>query len=756
MATLNFLHFNDVYRVQPFKLQPKSPETIDVTQWTSMLDEIRDQWPLRPDGKRDGLVLFSGDVFSPSVESSVTRGSHMVPVMNAIGPDISLTGNHDFDFGYPHLSKLIQDTNYPWILSNIIDSETSRVPEHLLEFYVFERSDVRIGVIGLVEKEWIATVSTWPSNFKYKDMAEVAIDLSRRLRDPEGEHKCDFIIALTHARVPNDIKLAKSINALSPSAQESQSIENIHGADIIFGGHDHLYYVSRGVTSWEGYDLDQEVLGGEEDHGDVLVVKSGTDFRDLSEIALELADTPEGSIRRKVIKTIRGKHHETKPGSKKSERVAKLLEDLLSSVSSALKAPVCKTDVELDVRSSIIRVQETVAANWFADVLRHAYDDALCLQTGGGSDGVFICAGTLRGDSIYGPGVVTLGDILEILPFEDPIVVLELDGEAIWAALEASLETWPAQEGRFPVISGFRVSWDSRRPAGQRVLGVWLLQEPSGGSTNTTPSHSGTASPIMSQSNSAASSKTSLLQSATSAMAQSSATLVDGDPIPRVKGGRKYSIVTREYMAQGHDGFLPLKGAKYLVDDESGQLMSAIVRKYLLGCRFVNRLSRMASMHHVNLLDPETTNLVSREKARQAHTSATHRSRSKSRDRLSAIRSLSPVKKDKGNTTPRAASPVQRAKSPAGRIGDMWRRVAGIALRWSRGHYRDHLRVTGREHMSDVDCFDGDRMRKGEFGGDQTKQQEKGQGAEELSGAEEDLVTIHPVVDGRLKDEGRK
>ncbi len=53
----------------------------------------------------------------------------------------------------------------------------------------------------LPSREWIATVSTWPSNFKYKDMAEVAVDLSKRLRDPEGEHKCDIIIALTHARL---------------------------------------------------------------------------------------------------------------------------------------------------------------------------------------------------------------------------------------------------------------------------------------------------------------------------------------------------------------------------------------------------------------------------------------------------------------------------------------------------------------------------------------------------------------------------
>ncbi len=44
-------------------------------------------------------------------------------------------------------------------------------------------------------------------------------------------------------------------------------------------------------------------------------------------------------------------------------------------------------------------------------------------------------------------GIVTLGDILEILPFDDPVVVLELDGESIWEALEAALGTWPAQEG---------------------------------------------------------------------------------------------------------------------------------------------------------------------------------------------------------------------------------------------------------------------------------------------------------------------
>lgn len=103
-----------------------------------------------------------------------------------------------------------------------------------------------------------------------------------------------------------DITLAKAVNALSPTHQDA-TFSTKHGVDLILGGHDHLYYASRGVSKWENYDTTQDVLGAETDVGDVLVAKSGTDFRDLSEIVLELVDAPEGSVRRKVIKSIHGK-----------------------------------------------------------------------------------------------------------------------------------------------------------------------------------------------------------------------------------------------------------------------------------------------------------------------------------------------------------------------------------------------------------------------------------------------------------------
>ena len=65
--------------------------------------------------------------------------------------------------------------------------------------------------------------------------------------------------------IPNDITLAKALFALSPSAQEKSTIASEHGVDLILGGHDHLYYVSRGVTEWKDYDTTQTVLGAEED-----------------------------------------------------------------------------------------------------------------------------------------------------------------------------------------------------------------------------------------------------------------------------------------------------------------------------------------------------------------------------------------------------------------------------------------------------------------------------------------------------------
>jgi hypothetical protein len=185
-----------------------------------------------------------------------------------------------------------------------------------------------------------------------------------------------------------------------------------------------------------------------------------------------------------------------------------MLKELLSSVEGTLQKPVCFTLTPFDARSEVVRTRETGLGNWAADVLMHAYAESLieggnqdffekekkengatpqvtaagdtneARKRKGGADAVIICGGTLRGDSQYGPGKITLGDILgkclvvpdenadfsEVLPFEDAMVCLEvclyltdtdtsentdyqIDGKGIWDTMESALSKWPAQEG---------------------------------------------------------------------------------------------------------------------------------------------------------------------------------------------------------------------------------------------------------------------------------------------------------------------
>lgn len=145
---------------------------------------------------------------------------------------------------------------------------------------------------------------------------------------------------------------------MTPTQQNTTSIVQEHGVDLLLGGHDHLYFVGKGCDAWENFDKNQEVLGAESDKGDTLVIKSGSDFRDLSEIMLELSSTPDGSVRNKVISKVTGKRHEILPELRSKESLGDLLKKLLKSVDSTLKAPVCEVTNTVDVRSGFIRLQE--------------------------------------------------------------------------------------------------------------------------------------------------------------------------------------------------------------------------------------------------------------------------------------------------------------------------------------------------------------------------------------------------------------
>ena len=126
--------------------------------------------------------------------------------------------------------------------------------------------------------------------------------------------------------------------------------------------------------------------------------------------------------------------------------------------------------------------------------------------------------------------------------------------------------------------------WDSRRPPGQRVISVHLDPEIGESTIDTSTFSPTTAGPAI------------------------NVTRDPAEEVKREKGGRMYRVVTREYLASGHDGYEMLKGNKYLIEDEGGQMMSTVVRKYLLGESAVNpslqTWLRQVLSHRITVREP--------------------------------------------------------------------------------------------------------------------------------------------------------
>lgn len=114
--------------------------------------------------------------------------------------------------------------------------------------------------------------------------------------------------------------MAKYFNALSPDS--SNSVDELDGIDVLFGGwcccprshephsynlflgHDHFYYVSQGFPedSWD--EKRQGASKREAEGAGLLILKSGTNFYDMSELTVELSDGKGANVKRK--KVIRG------------------------------------------------------------------------------------------------------------------------------------------------------------------------------------------------------------------------------------------------------------------------------------------------------------------------------------------------------------------------------------------------------------------------------------------------------------------
>lgn len=409
---VTILHVNDVYQFVPVEGGTRGG--------LARLQTLKKQ---AVHDNPNTIFTLGGDTISPSVESITYKGAQMIDAWNAVGLDLAVFGNHEFDFGADVLRQRIKESNFPWLGANVVDnsSATKTLDEKHREFVIKEFEGVKVGFIGLVLPE-SKTTSKPGANIDFTDYCEMAKKLVPEMR----KQGANVVIGLTHLAMNQDKELAQCAEF-----------------DLILGGHEHtlLQSSSKGTP----------------------IFKMTADAREMGKFNL--------SINRQTGR-LESMDWEIIPVNEKIQPAPEFaaISDKYKDLLTKLSQTVGTSRVRLNAMSAENRQQETNIADFIADSFREALK----------ADAALLNGGSIRADLLFEPGTLTERDVLSILPFGTSIVKIELSGAQVKAALEhgVSLSAETTEPGRFPQVSGIRYAFDASRKVGDRITEVSVNNQP--------------------------------------------------------------------------------------------------------------------------------------------------------------------------------------------------------------------------------------------------------------------------------------
>ena len=370
------------------------------------------------------IFTLGGDTLSPSVETRTYKGAQMIDAWNAVGLDYSVFGNHEFDIKTADLLERIKESKFTWLGANIIDTKTGKIFADTPPYVIREFNGVKIGIIGLILPETKET-SSMEASLTVTDYCVTAKTLVKKMRKKE---KVSAVIGITHLFMAQDKKLAQCADF-----------------DLILGGHEHtLLQSSSNGTPIFKMTADGRELGKFNLNFNAGTKKFESMDWEIIPVTDQIEDAPEFAW----------------------------VFDKYKSLLEQLSVKVGATSVELDALSLSNRTKETNIGNFVADSYRNAAKADVALVNGG----------SIRADLTYNPGTLTKRDVLSILPFNNPIVKVEITGKTLREVLEHGVARSAIGEdgepGRFPQISGMSFKFDTTKPVGNRVSEIMVGGKP--------------------------------------------------------------------------------------------------------------------------------------------------------------------------------------------------------------------------------------------------------------------------------------
>lgn len=199
---------------------------------------------LYADGKREEILLSSGDMWQGTVESSTNKGQLMTEWMNGLGFVSMTLGNHEYDWGTRALTPNSQAAEFPFLAINV--TYNGQAVDYCRASTVVEKSGVKIGIIGAIGDCLSSISGDYTEGLQFatgKELTTLVKNEAVRLREQEG---CDFVVYSIHDGYENNssVTSVKSVTGREISYYYDTALSDGY-IDLVFEGHTHKNYILK-------------------------------------------------------------------------------------------------------------------------------------------------------------------------------------------------------------------------------------------------------------------------------------------------------------------------------------------------------------------------------------------------------------------------------------------------------------------------------------------------------------------------------
>lgn len=372
------------------------------------------------------IVVSGGDNYQGTAISNLTFGAPVSQMMKAMRLTVSAVGNHEFDWGSDRIEKWAEDGDFEYIAANIYDKTTDKPVTWAKPYKIVEVDGVKVGMIGLAtEQTKFQTKAEFIQNIEFKPVEEAAAYWVNFLKNGEApEGKPDVIVAITH--IPSDQNDDKTV-----LGEELDRLTRVEGIDAIVTGHSHRTVAGtmNGKPVVQAYQYGR-ALGTLH-----IVVEDGKILEITPTVNMVSSNKSDIIPDEEMVKILAAQSEEM--SDILDEKLGVLSEDLTHSREGSL----------------------TELGYWATDVMRKYTNAQIGLTNGGG----------LR-RTLY-KGDITMGDLYEIMPFDNQVVVVKVTGAHLKQLIDHGIGADYMTDGQF---AGLKVVYDPTKEYEHRIVNISL------------------------------------------------------------------------------------------------------------------------------------------------------------------------------------------------------------------------------------------------------------------------------------------